>query len=314
MRCAIWVGGRDFEIQERPLPEPEPGQVRVRVHACGVCLTEVHTIEGLFGQPQPPRLMGHEFGGTIEALGPGVQGLEVGTPVACAGRQGFAEQVVLPADRVFPLPPGVAVEYGALTEPVLCCATAVQNADLPMGASILLTGAGPMGLLTLQLARRGGVARALVSEPDPARRALALRLGAEQVIDPREVPVQEAAMAFTRGRGMDAAFECAGLPGPLTDCISALTQRGTVVLVGVNSAAARYELPLFDFHRRDLRLIGSYGGAGRSGFRGAVEWLGQLELAPLVSHRFDLAQIAEAFDVARRGLGLKVLVGAGLGA
>ena len=315
MRCAVWVGGPEFRpefrIEERPAPEPGPGQVRVRVHACGVCLTEVHTIQGLFGEPKPPQLMGHEYGGVIDALGPGVPGPEVGTPVACAGRQGYAEHAVLGVDRVYPLPAGVPVEQAALLEPVLCCSTAVQNADLPMGASVLITGAGPMGLLTLQLARRGGAARILVSEPDPARRALALRLGAEQAIDPREANLPQAVATFTHGRGMDAAFECAGLAGPLAECLRAVGQRGTVVMVGVNSKAARLELPLYDFHYRDLRLIGSYGGAGRGGVRAAAEWLGQLDLAPLISHRFDLADIARAFEVARTGQGFKVLVGAG---
>ena len=140
----------------------------------------------------------------------------------------------------------------------------MQNADLPMGASVLITGAGPMGLLTLQLARRGGAARILVSEPDPARRALALRLGAEQAIDPREASLPQVVATFTHGRGVDAAFECAGLAGPLAECLRAVGQRGTVVMVGVNSKAARLELPLYDFHYRDLRLIGSYGGAGRA--------------------------------------------------
>ena len=118
MRCAVWVGGPEFRpefrIEERPAPEPGPGQVRVRVHACGVCLTEVHTIQGLFGEPKPPQLMGHEYGGVIDALGPGVPGPEVGTPVACAGRQGYAEHAVLGVDRVYPLPAGVPVEQAAL--------------------------------------------------------------------------------------------------------------------------------------------------------------------------------------------------------
>jgi L-iditol 2-dehydrogenase len=314
MRCAIWIGGRAFRVEERPVPEPGPGEVRVRVHACGVCLTEVHTIDGLLGQARPPALMGHEFGGIVDSLGAGVDAPAPGTAVACAGRQGYAEYAVLPADRAFPLPPGVPVEHAALVEPIVCCATAVQNADLPMGATVLVTGAGPMGLLTLQLARRGGAARVVVSEPNPARRALALRLGADLAVDPREGDMPEAVRDLTRGRGADAAFECAGLPDPLADCLRAVAREGTVVMVGVNPRTARLELDLYDFHYRYLRLIGSYGGAGRGGFRAAVEWLGQLDLAPLISHRFDLVDAARAFDVARTGQGLKVLVGAGVSA
>jgi threonine dehydrogenase-like Zn-dependent dehydrogenase len=307
-RCAVWTGGRDFRIEERPLPEPGPGQVRVRVHACGVCMTEVHTIEGQFGQPTPPRVLGHEWGGVVEALGPGVSGVEVGRPVACAGQSGFSERALVAADRVFPIPPGVALEEAAFVEPLVCCVAAVQNARLAVGASVLITGAGPMGLMLVQLARRGGAARVLVSEPSQPRRELALRLGADRAVDPKAEPLAEAVGAFTGGRGVDAALETAGHPAPLNDCLGAVAEGGTVVIVGVNPADARLDLPLHRFHRRNLTLRGSYGGHGGGGFGAAVNWLGQLDLASLVSHRFELAEVAEAFDVARAGRGLKVLV------
>jgi threonine dehydrogenase-like Zn-dependent dehydrogenase len=312
MRCAVWTGGREFRIEERPAPEPGPGQVRVRVHACGVCLTDVHAIDGLLRETLPPAVLGHEFGGVVDALGPGVSGLSPGAAVACAARGGFAEQVVLPATGAFPLPAGVPVEESAFVEPILCCNTAVQNAALPMGGTVLLTGAGPMGLLTLQLARRGGASWAVVSEPDPARRALAARLGADAVLDPTQTDVRGAVYDLTAGRGVDAAFECAGRPEPLADCLRSVVREGAVVMVGVNARTAGLDLNLYDFHYRALRLIGSYGGAGRSGFAGATRWLGRLDLAPLISHRCDLDGIAQAFELARAGTGMKVLVGAGL--
>ena len=312
MRCAVWVGGREFQVEDRPMPDPGPGELRVRIKACGVCLTEVHAIDGLLGNAQPPALFGHEYGGVVDALGPGVEGPPEGTPVVCAGRRGFAEYAVLPVDHVFPIAAGVPTEHAALAEPIVCCATAVENAALPVGATVLITGAGPMGLLTLQLARRGGAARVLVSEPAPRRRALALRLGAEQAIDPHETGVQETVMSWTRGRGVDGSFECAGQPAALADCLRAPVRQGVVVMVGVNASAARLELNLYDFHYRYLRLVGSYGGPGRGGFRAAAEWLGQLELGPLISHRLDLADIAHGFDLARTGQGDKILVGAGL--
>jgi threonine dehydrogenase-like Zn-dependent dehydrogenase len=308
MRCAVWTGGRDFRIEERPLPEPGPGQVRVRVHACGVCMTEVHTIEGQFGQPTPPRVLGHEWGGVVEAVGPDVPGVEVGRPVACAGQSGFAERALVAADRVFPIPPGVALDETAFVEPLVCCIAAVQNARLAVGASVLITGAGPMGLMLVQLARRGGAARVLVSEPSQPRRELALRLGADRAIDPANESLTEAVGAFTDGKGVDAALETAGQPAPLNDCVGAVAEGGTVVIVGVNPASARLDLPLYQFHRRNLTLRGSYGGHGGGGFKTAINWLGQLDLGPLVSHRFELADIAEAFEVARAGRGLKVLV------
>jgi L-iditol 2-dehydrogenase len=312
MRQAVWDREGGFRVEERATPEPGEGQVRVRVRACGVCMTEVHGLEGLLGEAALQQMLGHEFGGVVEAAGPGVSSPPSGTPVACAGRGGYAEQVVLGAAQVEPLPPGVPAEVAAFAEPLGCCVAAVERAGLAVGATVILTGAGPMGLLTLQLARRGGAARVLVSEPDPARRDLARRLGADEAIDPGETGVGEAVARFTGRRGADAAFECAGRPGALADCLGAVRQGGTVVMVGVNAATARLELDLYRFHRKEVRLIGSYGGAGRGGFRGAVSWLGQIDVASLISHRFDLAEIDRAFEMARSGRCLKVLVGSGL--
>jgi threonine dehydrogenase-like Zn-dependent dehydrogenase len=308
MRCGVWVGEDRFEVQDHPTPVPSTGEVRVRVEACGVCLTDVHSIQGAFGPSQPPRVLGHEFGGLIDQLGYDVTSIAVGTPVTCAARGGFAEYVVLPADRAFPLPAGASVDEAGFVEPVLCCSTAIQNANLPMAADVLVTGAGPMGLIVLQLVRRGGAARAIVSEPNASRRELARRLGADEVIDPSTANVAARVRELTGGRGVDAAFETAGDPRPLADCVGAATHGGAVVLVGVNGRAARFELELHDFHFRELRLIGSYGGTGRGGFRAASGWLGQIQLQPLISHRFGLAELAEAFAIARTGTGCKVLV------
>jgi 2-desacetyl-2-hydroxyethyl bacteriochlorophyllide A dehydrogenase len=308
MRCGVWVGEDRFEVQEHPKPVPGPGEVRVRVEACGVCLTDVHGIQGAFGPRQPPQVLGHEFGGLIDQLGPDVTSVAVGTPVTCGARGGFAEYVVLPADRAFPLPAGASVDEAGFVEPVLCCSTAIQNANLPMAADVLVTGAGPMGLILLQLARRGGAARVIVSEPNSSRRELARRLGADVVIDPSSTDVPDQIRQLTGGRGVDAAFETAGAPRPLADCVAAATHGGAVVLVGVNGKAARFELELHDFHFRELRLIGSYGASGRGGFQAAVSWLGQIQLQPMISHRFGLAELAEAFAIARDGAGCKVLV------
>jgi threonine dehydrogenase-like Zn-dependent dehydrogenase len=309
MRAAIWTGGREFAIEERPVPAPGPGEVRVRIHACGVCMTDVHTIEGYFGPPDPPRILGHEWGGVVDAVGPDVTGVEVGAPVACWGRSGFAEWGVVSSDRVFPIPSGASLDEAIFVEPLACCVTAVQIARLDVGALVLITGAGPMGLILLQLVRRSGAARVLVSEPGEARRTLALQLGADAAVDPTRDSLAEAVAAFTRGQGVNAAFETAGHPSPLSDCLSAVAEGGTVVIVGVSPASARLDLPVYQFHRRNLTLRGSYGShIGTSGFKQAANWVGQLALQPIISHRFDLADIAEAFAVTRSGRGLKVIV------
>ena len=311
MRKATFIVGRGFEIGTAPVPQPGPGEVRVQVRACGVCQTEVHAIDGLLARTDIPSMMGHEFSGEVVAVGAGVTGLEIGMPVACLSRGGYGEQVVVPVGRLFPLPAGVPVQHGAFVEPLACIVAAVESAELPMGATALLTGAGPMGLLTLQLAHRSRAARVIVSEPNPDRRALALRLGAEQVVDPRDGQVEAVVATSTGGAGVEVAFDSSGQPAALADCLQSVANGGRVVMIGVHPTEARLPLHLDDFHSRNLSLVGVYGGRDR--FRAAAQWLGHLEIEPLIGRRFELADINTAFDVARSGQSLKVLVGPSLG-
>jgi threonine dehydrogenase-like Zn-dependent dehydrogenase len=184
----------------------------------------------------------------------------------------------------------------------------VKVGSIPIGGTILVTGAGSIGLQLLQLARHSGAARAIVSEPNPARRPQALRLGADLVIDPREGTLAETVRTATHGRGVAVAFETAGNPIPLADCIANVADRGTVVMVGVHPVAARLDFNLYPFHRRNLTLRGSYGVSGPDDVRAAVNWLGRIDFDSLISHRFALTDVAEAFEVARRGQAGKVMV------
>lgn len=308
MRFVLWTGEPTLQMTERPLPTVGPGEVRVRVHACGVCMTEVHFAEGVVPPSTPPPYgFGHEWSGTIEALGAGVTGLALGTPVAGASRGAFADYLVVPAERVWALPPGVPLDAATFAEPLACCLSSVEAAQPTAGATALVTGAGPMGQMVAQLARRAGV-RVLISEPDERRRSLALELGAEVGVDPRRESVAEAVARFTGGAGVDIAWETAGRPEPLDECLAALRERGVAVMVGVNGSAATLTLPLYRFHRRQLTLRGIYGADGPDTFGAAVALMGQLNLMPLISHRFGLGQINEAFAFASAGRGLKVLV------
>jgi L-iditol 2-dehydrogenase len=141
---------------------------------------------------------------------------------------------------------------------------------------------------------------------------LALKLGAAAVIDPRDGPVPAAVAAVCGGAQADVAFETAGVTRALSDCLAAVSDGGLVVMVGVHGATERMEIEPYAFHRRNLTLRGSYGSGLGVGFESAAQALGQINLEALISHRFDLNDIAQAFEIARSGQGLKVLVGAGL--
>jgi threonine dehydrogenase-like Zn-dependent dehydrogenase len=267
-------------------------------------LTEVHFIHGFYDELDAPARLGHEFAGVVDAVGPGVSAMSIGDPVAGFGVfGGFAGMTTGPAAMFQPLPPGLDPQAGCFLEPVSCCLQAVRKGGVPAGATVLVTGAGSNGLLISQILRRTGAGRTIVSEPDPRRRALALDLGADEVLDPAAAPLP-AALA---GAGVQAAFETAGSLPALRDCIDVLTDYGRVVLFGVNRDTDVLDVPVYRFHRRNLSLITSFG-AERPDAAAAAGLLGSLALAPLISHSYPLADIAAAFETARGGAGLKVLV------
>lgn len=302
-RAAEWTAA-GFRIGEFPLARPGPGQVRVRVSACSVCLTEVHFTDGFYDELAAPPRLGHEYCGVVEAVGSGVTGLAEGALVAAFGSfGGFSEVVTEPAGLFVPLPAGLAAERGCLLEPVSCCVYAVRRAAVPAGASVLVTGAGSNGLLITQLARHAGASRVIVSEPDPRRRELALALGADEAIDPAAGPLAEA----LRGAVVGVAFESAGSPAALRDCLDVVADYGRVVMFGVHRDTAALPLSLYGFHFRNLSLIGSFG-ADLDAAAQAAALLQELDTEALISHRFGLDDIAQAFDAARCGAGLKVIV------
>jgi threonine 3-dehydrogenase len=271
-------------------------------------MTEVHYAEGLFPVPMPaPAVWGHEWGGTVDALGAGVSDIAVGAAVSGSSRGGFSEYLVLPAENVVPLPPGVPLDAGIFVEPLACCYASVQAAAPAAGMSALVTGAGPMGQMVAQLTRLAG-ARVLVSDPDERCRALALDLGAAAVVDPLRESVADAVRAFAGEDGVDVALETAGQPAALGNCIDAVRPSGTVIMVGVNADTATLPLPLWRFHRRQLKLQGVYGSGGVATFRAAVALLPQLDLTRMISHRFGLADADEAFALARSGQRGKLLI------
>src|SRR5499425_3900032 len=206
MKVATWHGGTRFTIDEVPEPSAGPGQVVVAVETAGICGTDVHATQGLFPY-KPPLVLGHEYTGVVRAVGRGVSKRLIGRTVACepsygcgacaecdAGRVsqcqrctrvgGFAERVALPLHCVHPLPRGLDPVTAAMTEPAACCLAGLEQLRPPRGATVLVIGAGIMGLLTMVLARRRGARRLIVSDPIEERREFARRLGAAVTIDP----------------------------------------------------------------------------------------------------------------------------------
>jgi L-iditol 2-dehydrogenase len=328
MQAATGRGGTRFTLDEVPEPAAGPGEVLVAVHTAGICGSDVHAIQGLF-PATPPRVLGHEYSGTVVGVGPGVSRRLLDQPVACEpnygcgacvecrrGRDsqcprctrvgGFAERVVLPKRNVHPLPPGLDLASAALAEPAACCLTGVEMFRMPRGATVLVIGGGVMGLLTLAMARARGATRAILSDPLASRRDLARLLGADVVVDPAREDLGEVVKRLTDGRGVDVACEAVGKPELVAEAIRLTRPRGVVQLVGVSPKGSTLPADLFDLHFRELTILGAYGRG--TAFRRALGFLPKLPVGELITARFPLAEVGAAFAHAAAGRGIKTVL------
>jgi L-iditol 2-dehydrogenase len=295
VRLAVLSAPRRIDLTDEPVREPAAGEVLLRVAACGVCAGELDVWQGHAdgGYPQFP---GHEVSGTVERIGPGVEGMRPGDRVAAwVFSHGFAEYVVAPVEHCFPA--GDVPLDLALAEPLACAVNAVEEAGVRLGDDVVVVGAGFMGNLVQALVALRGARSLVVADIRPDALARARELGATRVVDVRTERLADAV-----GEGADVTFECTGTQ-PALDAVGEVTRMsGRIVLVGFHQGEPR-RIPLghwnwmaFDIvngHYRDQTVI-------MRGMRVGMRLLtaGRLSLAPLVTHRFPLADIAAAFRAA----------------
>lgn len=328
MKVATWQGGDRFSVDEAPEPAPGPGQVMVEVRTAGICGTDVHATQGLFPW-KPPLVMGHEYSGVIVAVGGRVSKTLIGQAVACepgwgcgecaecrerrvshcvrltrAG--GFAERVVLPARVVHALPEALDPVTAAMTEPAACCLAGLETFSMPTGATVLVLGGGIMGLLTMAIAKRRGAARAILSDPIAERRDVARRLGADHVIDPAQENLRDRVLELTNGRGADVGCEAVGKPALVAETMALVKPKGIMLLVGVSPKGQSLPIDLYDFHYRELRMHCAYGRG--TSFRRALALMPTLGVSALVTARFSLDRVEEAFAHAAAGRGVKTVL------
>ncbi len=293
MRALLLSEYERLLLVELPTPVPAPDEVLVRVAACGICGSDVHGYDGASGRRIPPIVMGHEAAGTIAALGSGVSGFAVGDRVTfdstvycgtcsfclrgevnlCDDRQvvgvscgeyrragAFAEFVAVPARILYRLPDALPFADAAVLEAVSVALHAVRVAEVKVGESALVIGAGMIGLLLLQAARAAGCSPVYVADVDATRLALARELGAEETLEASGEELVAAILKLTGERGVDAVFEAVGRDETVAGAIDCVRKGGTVTLVG--NIAREVALPLQKVVTRQIRLQGSCASAG----------------------------------------------------
>lgn len=330
VRAAVWRGAGQIAIEDWRLPPIGPTDALVRVRRCGLCGSDLHVLDGDVPEFVPPRVLGHEPLGVIEAVGGAVADYEPGDTVTwepslpCGScfycREGedglceqrvpivgaFSERTVVPERALYRLPAELPASHGVLTEPLSCALYAHDRAGVHPGDRVAVIGAGTIGLLLIMLARRAGAEQILVSDPNPRKRALAQELGADVVIDPHVERVEKATRHATGGRGVEVAFEAVGAPAAVADALAAPRPGGRVALVGLSSPSASATVPLLGLLRRDLTVHAVW--MRKFTFQRAVALLSALPLGKIVSHTVALDEIAEAFALLRSGEAVKVVV------
>jgi 2-desacetyl-2-hydroxyethyl bacteriochlorophyllide A dehydrogenase len=266
MRAAVYRGPHDVAVEDRPVPELGPHDVLLEVSHCGVCGSDLHMFVDGWGAPNS--IGGHEFSGRVVAVGDAVtawsSGDEVvggpsqrcgeceycraGRPQLCTGRatpgvdgfQGaFAEFVRVHEAELLRVPPGLSMRAAALAEPLAVALHGLTRGGVRAGQRVLVTGCGPIGALSVAAARAHGVVDIVVSEPHPARRALAERLGATAVA-PDELGAPRMPFELV-GEPFDVALECSGHAAAMEAGLAQLKRGGTLVLVGAGMERARFD-------------------------------------------------------------------------
>ena len=330
MKAAVWHGRRDIRVEDVAEPgAPDPGMVKIRVAWCGICGSDLHEyLDGPIFIPTrphrltgrlPPITLGHEFSGVVVEVGEGVAGIGPGDRVtadACwycgtcywcrrnqynlcksLGSTGlcadgaFAEYVVVPSYAVFKLPAGLSEEVAALSEPTAVAIHAVNRGGVRPGDTVCVFGAGAIGLLTLQAARAAGASKVYVVELAEARKELALSLGAELVLDPRDGEVPKRLFALTNGIGVDVSIECIGGAETAPQAIEAARRGGRVAVAGIFREKSSVQFNRIVMYEKEV--VGSIGYAGE--FRAALPMLadGRIRAEPLITAKIPLSDFVE---------------------
>jgi L-iditol 2-dehydrogenase len=331
--AAVLFGVRDLRLEHRPVPRPGPGEVLIEIRSVGVCGSDVHYYEhGRIGDfvVEAPMILGHESSGVVRETGSSVSALTIGQRVAlepgvpcghCAqcrlGRYNLCPDIRFfatpPVDGTltryvttsehyaYPLPAELSDDAGAMIEPLSVAIWANRKSHTAPGAKVLVTGAGPIGVLCALVAQASGAASVTIVDVNPDRLGVASSLG-----------IRQTAESVEAGRGRlgeaDILLECTGVASVVADGISALQPAGIAVLVGMGAEAAQF-LPVARVQARELTVTGTFRYAHTYPAAIALAPPGRLPLDGLVGARLGLDRAEQALQMGRTNPGvLKTIV------
>ena len=338
MKGNFFLGNSAFEVREMNFGQPGPHEVFVKNMAAGICGTDVHIYHGEKGATEvdPPVVLGHEYAGIVEAIGSEVTAVKVGdcvtidpniycgqcyhcrkgnkqfcekmTAVGVNMDGGFAHYSMVPEAQVFPMKPEVGFEAMAMAEPLACCIHGIEQVDIKSGDFVAVVGGGAIGLLMVQLAKLRGAGTIILSEPVAQRREIGLQVGADYAIDPLASDPAEQIRALTGREGVDVVIECVGKVFATKQAFDIADRGGRILLFSVPSPDAKFDMPLIDVFKKELKIYGSF--VNPDSHQQAVDLInaGKIQTAPLITHRYPIEQLEEAIHMQMSAESIKVQI------
>ncbi|MBV8901638.1 MAG: zinc-dependent alcohol dehydrogenase family protein [Verrucomicrobia bacterium] len=333
MKAIVYDAPRNFSYRDTDEPRIKPDEALIRVHACGLCGTDLHVHEGEFG-PRFPLIPGHEFTGELVEIGSNVSGFKPGQRVvansnlacgscfyclrgdfllcenlSCYGinhNGGFAEYVKIKADRLFVIN-RLSPREAVMVEPTACALHGTEVLDAKPGSDVLLFGAGPTGQVLAQLVRLNGAARLVVAAPPGPKLDLAARLGADEVVpmDREDPEVHRRRLQALSPKGFDYVIEATGAPAVCQEALRFVRRRGTLLVYGVYPENASVRFNPFDLFRGEISIKGSF--AQIDSFPRAIAYLesGKVKVDEIVTQEIPLPEYQQALDIAWARKGVK---------
>ncbi len=338
MRVARWYSNSDVRIEEMPMPSTGPGELLVRVEACGICGSDVME---WYRIDRAPLVLGHEIGGQVVEVGKGEERYHEGDRITVAHhvpcntckyclsghhtvcdtlRQtnfypgGFAEYLRVPVinvDRgVFLLPDTMSYEEATVIEPLACVLRGLRKTDMQPGDTVLVIGSGITGLIYIQLARAFGAGRIIATDISEYRLEAARKFGADDTIDATE-DVPERLRQINNGLPADIVIVCTGAEAAVGQALKSVERSGKILFFAPTGPGVEIPFSVNDvFWRNDITLTTSYA-ASPADYQAALELIGAgtIKVKPMITHRLPMAETAEGFRlVAEAGDSIKVIV------
>lgn len=337
MKAAVFYGKEDLIVEERELSQLKQDEVLVRVHACGICGTDVHIFSGDEGAAKTPAgtVLGHEFAGEIVEVGDAVTGVSVGDRVCIDPNKlcnecyycksgvghfcesmigigttvdgGFAEYCVVPATQVYCFPKELSYEAAAMTEPVSCCLHGIDLCDIRPGSTVAVIGCGMIGLLMLQLARLCGASTLIAIEPIAQKRELAFGLGADYALNPMEDDFMEQLSQVTDR--IETVIECVGRTNTVKMAIEIAGNASTVMLFGLTAPEDEVAVKPFALFKKEITLKTSY--INPYTFSRALDLIssGKIDVSSMIYAKCPLEELPEILaDTKKRTAGKYVIM------